>query len=62
MNQRIMIEGMMPYRALNRLKREGISLKNIKKSKKNQILITVDAKDVEKVFAIYPNMCYNEGR
>ena len=62
MNQRIVIEGMMPSRALNRLRREGICLKNVRKSKKNQIVVTVDAKDVEKVFAIYPNMCYNGGR
>ena len=61
MTQRILIEGMMPYRALNRLKREGICLKNVKKCKKNQILCLVDAKDVEKVFAIYPKMCYNGG-
>ena len=61
MKERIMIEGMMPYRALNRLQREGICLKNVKKRKKNQIVFTVDAKDTEKVFAIYPNMCYNDG-
>ena len=62
MNERILIEGMMPYRALNRLKREGICLKNVKKCKKTQIVCSVDAKDVEKVFAIYPNMCYNGDR
>ena len=62
MTVRLMIEGMMPFRALNRLRREGICLKNVKKCKKNQIVCMVDAKEVEKVFAIYPNMCYNDDR
>lgn len=61
MTTRLLIEGMMPYRALNRLKREGICLKDVKKRKKNQIVCVVDAKDVEKVFAIYPKVCYNGG-
>ncbi len=62
MNVRILIEGMMPYRALNRLQREGICIKNAKKRKKNQIICVIDAKDCEKVFAIYPNVCYNSGK
>ncbi len=62
MKERILLEGMMPYRALNRLRREGISLEKVKKRKKNQIVFTVDAKDVEKIFAIYPNVCYNNGK
>ena len=62
MTVRLMIEGMMPFRALNRLRREGLCLKNVKKCKKNQIVCMVDAKEVEKVFAIYPNMCYNDDR
>ena len=62
MNARILIEGMMPYRALNRLQREGICIKNAKKRKKNQIICVIDAKDCEKVFAIYPNVCYNNGK
>ncbi len=62
MTVRLLIEGMMPYRALNRLRREGICLKNAKKCKKNQIVCVVDEKEVEKVFAIYPNMCYNDDR
>ena len=62
MTERVLIEGMMPYRALNRLRREGICLKNVQKVQKNQILFTVDRKDIEKIFAIYPNVCYNSGR
>ncbi len=62
MTCKVLIEGMMPYRALNRLHREGIFVKKAKKSQKNQIICTVDAKDVEKIFAIYPNMCYNGGK
>ena len=62
MTERVLIEGMMPYRALNRLRREGICLKNVQKVQKNQILFTVDSKDIEKIFAIYPNVCYNSGK
>ena len=56
---RIMIEGTMPERALLRLKRAKIDLYNVKKLQKNQILFSVSQKDSEKVFAIYPNVCYN---
>ncbi len=49
----------MPQRALLRLKRAGIDLYDVKKTQKNQILFSVSAKDSEKVFAIYPNVCYN---
>jgi hypothetical protein len=62
MTERVLIEGMMPYRALNRLRREGICLKKVEKPQKNRILFTVDSKDIEKIFAIYPNVCYNSGR
>ena len=46
MTERVLIEGMMPYRALNRLRREGICLKNAQKVQKNQIIFTVDSKDI----------------
>ena len=49
----------MPERALLRFKREGIAVYHAKKVKKNQILFSVSRKDSEKVFAIYPNVCYN---
>lgn len=57
--QRLLLEGMMPERALMRLKREGIPVYDVKKCKKNQILFYVNRKDSEKVFAIYSNVCYN---
>ncbi len=53
------LEGIMPERALLRLKRAGIPLYNVKKAQKNRILFQVKRKDSEKVFAIYPNVCYN---
>ncbi len=57
--QKIVIEGIMPERALSKLQREGICVYHAKKLKKNQILLSVKRKDSEKVFAIYPNVCYN---
>ena len=56
---RLLIEGIMPERALLRLKRAKIDLYRVKKIQKNQILLSVNRKDSEKVFAIYPNVCYN---
>lgn len=56
---RFMLEGIMPERALLRLKRAGITLYNVKKTEKKRILFSVRKKDSEKVFAIYPNVCYN---
>ena len=57
--ERFQIEGLMPERALLRLKRAGIGIYNAKKVEKNKILLSVKRKDSEKVFAIYPNVCYN---
>ena len=57
--QRLSIEGIMPERALLRLKRAEIDVFNVKKTQKNRILLSVNRKDVEKVFAIYPKVCYN---
>ncbi len=55
----LVIEGLMPERALLRLKRAGIDLFDVKKIQKNQILLSVKKKDIQKVFAIYPKVCYN---
>lgn len=57
--EKIRIEGVMPERALLRLKRAGIDVFNVKKPQKNQIVFSIKKKDVEKVFAIYPKVCYN---
>lgn len=56
---RVRIDGVMPERALLKLRRAGIALYRVKKVQKTQILLEVKKKDVEKVFAIYPNVCYN---
>ena len=57
--EKIILEGSSPEKALSRLAREGICVFRAKKLKKNQILFRVNEKDAEKVFAIYPNVCYN---
>ncbi len=49
----------MPERALLRLKRTGIPLYKVRKTQKNALIFQVNGKDIEKVFAIYPNVCYN---
>ena len=56
------MEGIMPERALDRLQRAGITIFQAKKIKKMQILFYISKKDIEKAFAIYPNMCYNNIR
>ena len=57
--ERLYIEGLMPQRALLRFRRAGISVFDVTKIDKTTLLISVEKKDVEKVFAIYPNLCYN---
>ena len=56
---RIRIEGVMPERALLRLRRAEISLFGIKKKSKTALDCSVPKKEIEKVFAIYPKVCYN---
>lgn len=53
----IQIEGLMPERALLRLKRAGIPLYNVEKLQKNRICLQVKRKDLSRVFAIYPSVC-----
>ena len=57
--EKIAIDGIMPERALLRLKRAHIALYNVQKPQKNRIVFCIDAKDSPKVFAIYPKVCYN---
>ncbi len=59
LREALQVEGLMPERALLRLKRAGIALYRVQKIQKNAILFTVKKKDIQKVFAIYPNVCYN---
>ncbi|MBQ8658799.1 MAG: sporulation protein YqfD [Clostridia bacterium] len=57
---KLLVTGILPERALLRLKREGVGVYNAKKIRKNALLFSVKKKDTEKVFAIYPKVCYNE--
>lgn len=58
--ERILLEGVMPERALLRLKRAGIAVYRLRKPQKNRLVFSVKRKDCEKVFAIYPDICYNK--
>jgi hypothetical protein len=59
---RIQIEGIMPERALIRLKRVGIPLYDVKKTDKNKLLLRVKRKDMHKIFTIYPSLDEGERR
>lgn len=52
---RLQIQGVMPERALLRLRRAEIPLFNIKKPQPTRIIFCVKSKDVERVLAIYPS-------
>ena len=58
---RLQIVGIMPQRALLRLRRAGISLFLVTRTDEKTLRFCVWKKDVEKVFAIYPKVCYNIG-
>ena len=51
---RLQIQGIMPERALLRLRRAEIPLYDIQKTQPTRIAFSVSGKDEEKVFAIYP--------
>ena len=57
--ERLYIQGLMPERALLRVRRAGIPVYDVKKTDKTTLRITVQKADVEKIFAIYPKVCYN---
>lgn len=59
--EHISIEGAFPERALVRLRKAEISVYKAKKTQKNRLEMLVKRKDIEKVFAIFPNVCYNSG-
>lgn len=54
--ERIQIEGLMPQRALLRLRRAGIPLYRIQKTQNNRICLQVERKDLARVFALYPQI------
>ena len=53
------IDSLSAEQALYKLARENIPVFSAYKSRKNQITFTVATKDLEKVFAILPALCYN---
>ena len=58
---KILLEGLMPERALLRLRRAGIGVYTARKLDKTKLQFCVKQKDVQKVFSIYPNARYREG-
>ena len=58
---RLKLTGTMPERALLRLRRAKIPVYEVVKTDKNELRFCVRKKDLEKIFAIYPKVCYNIG-
>ena len=54
MRARLRLCGWLPERALSRLHRAGIALYAVKRTAKDEIVFSVDEKDVEKTLALYP--------
>ena len=52
---KIEIEGVMPERALLRLKRVGVPLYAVKKTAKNRLTLRLRKGDLERAFALFPN-------
>jgi hypothetical protein len=59
--KRLSLEGVMPERAILRLKREKIALYQVKKTQKNRLQFTVEERDCKKVFALYKKVWYHHG-
>ena len=59
--EKLLLEGLMPERALLRLRRAGVTVYTAKKLEKTKLLFRVKRKDVGKVFAAYPNAKYSNG-
>ena len=58
MKTRIRITGIMPERALLRIRRTGAPLYSVRKETPTSLVCIVRKKDLEKIFAIYPKVCY----
>ena len=56
--EKISIEGLMPERALLRLRRAGIVIYDVRKIRKDCIVCSVKKEDVAKVFSVYPQTGY----
>ena len=57
--RRVEIQGLMPERALLKLRRAGVEVFSLTKPEKNRVVFSVKKKDIEKFFAIYTKVCYN---
>ena len=49
------VQGVMPERALLRLRRAGIPVYDVKKIRADTLCLRVAKRDVDKVFALYPS-------
>lgn len=58
---RLKLTGTMPERALLRLRRAKIPVYEVVKTDKNELRFCARKNDLEKIFAIYPKVCYNIG-
>ena len=58
--ERIQIDGIMPERALLRLKRAGVELYDIQKLQPKRLCLQVKRKDLPRIFSVYPNADYGE--
>ncbi|MBE5745269.1 MAG: hypothetical protein E7355_03930 [Clostridiales bacterium] len=54
LRERLELQGLMPERALLRLRRAGIPLYDVRKTKSDTLRITVKKKDAATVFSVYP--------
>jgi hypothetical protein len=61
LREQLRIVGAFPERALYRLQNAGVSVYKAKKMQKNCLELQVKRKDIQKVFAIFENVCYNRG-
>ncbi len=59
MQLEITVESLSADRAVDRLAREGIRVYAARRPRKNAVVLRIDAKDREKVFAIFKGTCYN---
>lgn len=58
---RVRIEGLMPERALLKLKRNGIPLYDIQKTAKDRLECSVKSEHLDKLFALYPRPEHRNG-
>ena len=52
------VEGLAPYRALDKLAKRGISVFGVQKLSPTRLKMRVKSKEMQKVFAIFSGSCY----